>query len=60
MKIWLNFDHSKVPNYTLAMIFEGRFLHKVYYLMLHHMLNHYNNLEWNSICTFLFCTVILY
>jgi len=28
MKIWLNFDHSKVPNYTLAMIFEGIFSHK--------------------------------
>jgi hypothetical protein len=54
MKIWLNFDHSKVPNYTLAMIFEGIFSRKVYYLMLHHMLSHCNNLD------LLFSTVVLY
>jgi hypothetical protein len=29
MKIWLNFDHSKVPNQRcLIMIFEGRLSYK--------------------------------
>jgi len=29
MKIWLNFDHSKVPNESLIMIYEGRVLYKI-------------------------------
>jgi hypothetical protein len=28
MKIWLNFDHSKIPNESLIMIFEGKLPHK--------------------------------
>jgi hypothetical protein len=56
MKIWLNFDHSKVPNSNLIIIFEGRLSHKVYYLMLHHILSHYRfGMEFYK--TFLFSTI---
>jgi hypothetical protein len=29
MKIWLNFDHSKVPKKSLITIFEGRLSHEI-------------------------------
>jgi hypothetical protein len=33
---------------------------KVYYLMLHHILSHYIYLEWNSLWTFFFSSILIY